>query len=179
MPQNCPSRSSRQRGHNIMTTTKAKDWKKGYQVELELPESGNVVEVRPLDAAFWFKSGRIPDFIAPIVDDIITNKSYEMPNVVKNPPEKMQEFLTWLDEIVSYAIVNPQVVSGTPTQDEQISIDDISYSDKLFIYSLFGRAASVLRRFREQQAKPVVSLDAAKSDRAAAKQVAKHNAVGQ
>ena len=159
--------------------TKAKDWKKGYQVELELPESGNVVEVRPLDAAFFFKSGRIPDFLAPIVDDIITNKPYEMPNVVKNPPEKMKEFLAWLDEIVMYAIVSPQVVSGTVQQEDQISVDDISYSDKLYIYSLFGRSAGVLRKFREQQSKPVVSLDAAKSERTAAKQVAERKSVGQ
>lgn len=159
--------------------TNAKDWKKGYYTDLDLPESGNTVTLQPLDAAFFFKSGRIPDFLAPIVDDILGNKQYQMPDVVKNPPEKIREFLEWLDEIVAYAVVTPKVVKGTPQNDEEISVDDISYSDKLFIYGLFGRSAGVLRRFREQQAKPVVSMDAAKNKRSAAKQIAESGAVGE
>lgn len=164
-----------------MTTTSAREWreKRKKGIEFELPEYQDIVLIRPMDAEFFFKLGGIPDFLAPTVRKIINGNDYSMPL----PPEDQSQedlvkWLAWLDELVTYALVSPKVVSD-PQGDDQISIDEIGYIDKLRIYKFFGWPAQQLRRFREQQTNPVAVVDAPKNNGAAAKQVVARASVGQ
>lgn len=147
-----------------MSTT-SKEWreKRAKGIEITLPEYGDVVSIRPMDAGFFFLAGRIPDFLAPIISQILAGKAWQM-DVPETPtPEKQKEWLDWLDELVRYTFVSPKVVDN-PQADDEISIEEVSYSDKLFLYSWFGRPAQVLRRFRDAQTKPLAIVDAPKND---------------
>lgn len=145
--------------------TKRDEWRerRNQGVELVLPEWGDMVRIRPMDATFFVKSGRIPDYLATTVDELINSSLNQVPVPPKITPDKTTEWLKWLDELVTYALVSPKVVS-TPQADDEITIDDIGYSDKLFIYRFFGQPAHVLRAFRETQNKLVAVVDVAKNN---------------
>lgn len=164
-----------------MTTTSAGEWreKRKRGIEFELPQWGDTILIRPMDVDFFFKAGGIPDFIAATVRKIINGEKYNMPY----PPddqtdEDTRKWLDWLDNLVGYALVSPKVVDD-PQGNDQISIDEIGYEDKLHIYQFFGRPAYILRDFRIPQANDVATVDAAKNNGAAAKQDARSQAVGQ
>lgn len=152
-----------------MVTT-ASEWreKRKQGVEVTLPEYGDVVTIRPMDVEFWFRSGRIPDYLLATVQQMINNDRVDK---IPTPEslDKTREWLDWLDDLMVWTFVNPKVTKGTP-QDGEISVEEIAYPDKLFIYSLFGRPASVLRRFRDYKVKPVASVDAAKNNGPATEQ---------
>jgi len=145
--------------------TTAHEWRERREqgVEITLPEYGDVVSIRPMDVGFFFKTGRVPDFLTATVQDMINLAS----NSVKVPEnlteEDMQRWITWLDELVKWTFVSPKVVDE-PSNDDEIGVDEIGMPDKLFIYRLFGQPAQVLRGFRRLPTKPVVSVDAAKDD---------------
>lgn len=143
--------------------TSATAWRevRNKGVEITLPQFGDVVAIRPMDVEFFVRTGRIPLFLTETVQKIIHGENYEME--IPHDAEKTKEWLTWLNELVTFAFVSPKVVSD-PRADDEISIDEISYEDKLFIYRFFGRPAATLRRFHTKQAEPVAALDAAKNN---------------
>lgn len=152
-----------------MTTT-AKEWreKRNAGVPITLPEFGDEVRIKPMDAEFFFRSGSLPDFLAGVIHDMIGSKGYTLP--VPSEEQKTREWLDWLDNLMISTFVSPKVISGTPQNDDEISVDEIGYPDKLFIYAFFGRPAQVLRNFRPAPAKPVALVDAAKNNGAYAQQ---------
>jgi hypothetical protein len=142
-----------------MTTTTASQWraKREQGVELELPEYGDMVRIRPMDATFFFKTGRIPDYLSTVVDDLINNRIKQVPVPPIVDTEKTVEWLKWLDELVTYALVSPKVVA-TPQTDDEITIEDIGYTDKLHIYRFFGQPAATLRFLRDQKSQSVAAV---------------------
>jgi hypothetical protein len=146
-----------------MTTRKEWREKRDQGVEILLPEYGDVVRIRPMDATFFLRTGRIPDYLAQTVDELINNSLNQVPVPPKITSDKTVEWMKWLDELVTYAMVSPKVVS-TPQADDEISIDDIGYTDKLSIYRWFGQPAQVLRAFRAAQVKSVANVDVAKNN---------------
>lgn len=145
--------------------TRRDEWraKREQGVPLVLPEYGDEVRIRPMDATFFLRTGRIPDYLAQTVDDLINNSLNQVPIPPKITSDKTAEWLKWLDDLVTYALVSPKVVS-TPQADDEIAIDDIGYTDKLFIYRFFGQPAQVLRTFRQTQSKSVEVVDVAKAN---------------
>lgn len=142
-----------------MTTTTAKEMrdKRVAGIEFLLPSYDDVVFIRPMDTAFFFRTGRVPDFLAPTIQKMLIDGS----NITQYrdlPQDKLPEFLTWLDDLVKWTVISPKVVDVAQADDE-ISIDELDYADKLYIYSYFGTPASSLRRFRQQQVNPVEPVD--------------------
>lgn len=155
--------------------TSASEWRKKREagIEIEFPDYGDVVAIRPMDETFFFKQGMIPDFLAPAVEELIASGEMQMPK-----PDKTEKWLTWLDELVKWAFVSPKVVDA-PHGDDEISIDEVSYADKVFLYGLFGRPAYTLRQFRDKQKQLVSALDAAKNNGHSTKQAAERSKVGE
>ena len=157
-----------------MTTTASERRRVREQgIEITFPEYGDVVAIRPMDETFFFKHGMIPDFLAPTVNEMIGTGQAKLPTVEKN-----QEWLNWLDNLVKWAYISPKVVDE-PQGDDEISIEEVGYSDKVFLYGLFGRPANVLRSFRDAQRKSVAVVDVAKNNGHHAVEVAADSEVGQ
>lgn len=162
-------------GINDMTITSAQERhkKRDVGIEIRFPEYEDWVAIRPMDESFFFKHGMIPDFLAPFINEMIATGQAKMPTVEKN-----EEWLKFLDDLVRFAYVNPKVVDD-PQADNEISIDEVGYADKCFLYGLFGRPAHILRAFRDQQAKPVATVPDGKVNGRPAVEIVKNNAVGQ
>jgi len=134
--------------------------KRAQGVELKLPDYDDVVRIKPMDATTFVKLGRIPDYLSETVRQLIDGEA----TTVRVPPkEDMDKFRLWLDDLVMDVMVEPKVVR-TPLDEDELGIDEISYSDKLYIYSWFGQPARVLRSFRTDQVKSLAIVGAAKTN---------------
>lgn len=125
--------------------------------------SGNTAMIRPIQADFFLRVGRIPDALAPLMNTIISGGSYELDIPPLEELEKKRGWIDFLNQLVTYAFVTPKVVEN-PQADDEISVDDLSYLDKFFVYQHFTLPAAKLRTFREEQAEPVVTMDASTSN---------------
>lgn len=162
-----------------MAITSVEEWRKKREkgIELLLPEYGDVVFIRPMDAGLFFKAGRIPDFLAQTVSDLINAVERNVKRPEKLNAEQTKEWLTWLDELVKWTFISPEVTDEP--QDGQLGVDEISLADKLYLYSLFGQPALFLRSFREKQTAPVAVVDVAKNNGTHAVEVAGGEALGE
>jgi len=162
-----------------MTTTTAKQMreKRAKGIEFVLPEYGDTVFIRPMDAAFFFKTGKVPDYLSATVNKMLIDGG-SISEAKELTPEKVSEWITWLDDLIKWAVVSPKVVD-VPQADDEIGIDELGYSDKLAVYRWFGQPAQALIRFREQQVKSVAPVDAAKDHEPKAKRGAERPAVGE
>jgi hypothetical protein len=159
-------------GITMVTTASKRREVREQGIEIQFPEYGDWVAIRPMDETFFFKHGMIPDFLGPTINEMIGTGQAKLPSAEKN-----EEWLTWLNNLVKWAFVSPKVVDE-PHNDNEISIDDVGYTDKVFLYGLFGRPANVLRAFRDSQRKPVATVDAAKDNGRAPEPVVADNTVG-
>lgn len=135
-----------------------KTWREAREqgVEVRLP-SGNEVRIRPMEVDFFILNGEIPDVLAPVINLMINAKPYSLPlgpGEETTEVEKWKKWVTFLNTLVTFALISPKVVEN-PQADDEISIDDIGYGDKMLVYQFFSRPAQILRGFREQQNKPL------------------------
>lgn len=160
-----------------MAVTTPQSWRDSHACSVILPECGNEVLIRPMDAWFFFKTGKIPNFLAGTVQGMIegTIRRAEMPQEMD--AEKTREFYLWLDELVKFCFVEPKVVDE-PKGDDELGIDEIGRTDKLFIYYLFGSPANVIRNFRERQEQSVALVDAPKANGHTPQPSLAHTALG-
>lgn len=139
--------------------TSGKEWRKAREegIPFDFP-SGNKANLRPIEADFFVRVGRIPDVLAPLVNEMISGQDYE----IKMPPmeelEKKKEWVEFLNELCTYAFVSPKVVAAPQAEDE-ISVDDLSYVDKYFVFTKFSLPAHRLRGFRQAQAESVAVVE--------------------
>jgi hypothetical protein len=139
--------------------TSGKAWRKAREEGIEITLiSGNVVAIRPLDIDFFLREGRVPDFLASTVNRLIEGVETKPPDE-EQAEKNLTEWMPFLNRMVTAAFVNPRIVEN-PTQDDEISIDDVRYLDKLMLYRLFLRPVAVLRSFRAKSAEPVATVDA-------------------
>lgn len=157
-----------------VTTAEERRKKREAGLELTFPEYGDVVAIRPLDEGFFLQAGMIPDFLAPVVQELLgTGKIEKLPS-----PEKNEKWLTFLDKMVKFAYLHPKVVDQ-PQGDDEIAIEDVGYSDKVFLYSFFGSSANILRAFRARQIQSLATVDVAKNNGHLTEQVPSREPVGE
>ena len=147
--------------------TPGKTWRKDREegVEITLPYSGYTVALRPVSVDFFIRHGSIPDMIAETVRKMIDGEEYVV-QIPKEANDKDQEWMTFLDQLVACAFASPQIVDvplsgrevSVPQADDEISVDDVLYTDKLFVYKFFTQSAQTLRAFRQRQADAVASV---------------------
>ena len=171
-----------------MTTTSALSWRQAREegIEISLP-SGNTVALRPVEVDFFVAHGHIPDSLASKITEMINGTlgtTNEIPASEK--VEQSKEWLTFLDELCAYAFVKPRITDvplvgrevSTPQGDFELSIEDVTYYDKLAVYRLFGYPAHVLRTFRQQQINVVAPVATVADERAATIEDAETEPVG-
>jgi len=136
------------------TPTPGNEWRKpreeGYVIKLIT--SGNTVRLRPVALDMLIASGSIPDILTPAAAKIL----WDGPDagLIAARSEIDHEFIDLVNVVVPAAMLYPRVVD-TPQADDEISLDDLDFSDKVAIYQLAIQPAAVLRRFRDQQATDV------------------------
>lgn len=148
-----------------MTATKAKEWRQAREegVEVILPYSGFTARIRPIDVGFFALHKGVPDILAGIINPMIDDNRFDTPVIPQtDDPEARKAWLTFLDELVCYTFVEPQVrpyeEEPLPLRDNEISIEDILYQDKIQLYKLLSRPARSLHRLRESQIKLMEAL---------------------
>lgn len=127
-----------------LAATSGRDWRKP-RVEgmtITLP-SGNVVVCRPVQMDQLLAAGKIPDFLSPLVADLI----WQTVALAKADAESDKNFIELLNIMAVASFVNPRIVDD-PQADDEIALDDLEFSDKLAIYMIAKQPLAVLHRFR-------------------------------
>lgn len=126
---------------------------------LTLP-SGLVVRVRYVSPLDVLMNDQVPDSLTPIVMALIDGKG-------QAEGTSIRDLLMAQDTLgrimATSAIVEPRVVEGEPGEDE-ISIEDVDYDDRVFLLSLLGVAAAQLATFCEQQNRHMERLLSSEGD---------------
>lgn len=154
---------SKNNGSQALRVTPASAWRKPRieGVLIELPDSGMVAKVRPVNVDTFIRVGHVPDALTVLVGKL-TGGEGELNKMTND------DYLKLLDTYSAYAItcfVEPRVVEADVEPGEgEISVDDISDEDKRFLFQFMGRPAATLASFRPEQEKPVDNLERIESD---------------
>ncbi len=145
--------------------TSAKVWRKAREEGFELTfPSGHVEAVRPIEVDFFVMHGKVLDPLAGMLNDILDGKTVPVGDIpAEELMEKREKWLPLLNEIASYMLVNPVCRNGAPGDplgEDEISVWDLSYADKVFLYRFICRPADFLDKFRAFQIHRVASVDA-------------------
>ena len=109
--------------------TKPSEWKKTADETktIELP-SGNSILVRRPSLVSMMRRGIIPNGLYSVAMKALEGKAQDM------KPEVMKPFLDFLALFVSEAAVEPKIVLKGVTDENQVSIDDLSDEDIFAIW---------------------------------------------
>lgn len=156
-----------------------KAWREAREqgIEFKFPDSGEIAALRPIDVGLFVLTADIPDVLVKDVLNIINNKPTQLQLPPQEEIEQSKSWLKFLDDLTIFAFVNPKVVSD-PQTDNEISVEDVCYADKLQLFLLFSQPVRILRRFREYQNKPVAALVPTANDADQAEQVVGDKSVG-
>lgn len=137
-----------------LTPTSGRDWRKMNEATITtmLPYSGMVVEMGRAQLDQLLLTGKIPDTLTPIVADLLWSSVGQ-----GQPREQIQAekaFFELVNAVVAACLLSPRVVAN-PTQDDELTIGDLDFADKLIIYRLATQPLAVLHRFRQEQASGV------------------------
>lgn len=142
--------------------TSAAAWRQpreeGYVVTLP---SGNAARLRPVALDVLITSGSLPDLLTPVAASTLFQER-EL-SAIGEQGQVAQQYAELINAVVPAAFLEPRVVEN-PTADDEISLDDVDFSDKVAVFQLATAGAVALRTFRERQAASVDALPDGKSD---------------
>lgn len=151
---------AKQNGHNPapdaqLTATLGKQIRAMREEGVVLPfPSGNVYRVRTVGAAALLRRGNLPNVLTSFVIDAIysgmTADKLDSFMGLKEKQEHALEFLESLRVCCEEVFLEPRIVDN-PTEDNEISIDDIPLIDQSWAFDLAFGFARELRPFRPQQ----------------------------
>lgn len=148
----------------------AREWRRAREIGIEIHflTADLTAFIRPIEVDFFARVGRVPDSLAPVVSKLINGESvvFDVP-----PSEQVKQSEDWrnfLNDLACFAFVSPVVRgAGEPLADDEISVDDIPYNDKVHLYHLFCRPAKVLERFRDLKKSALADVELAANNRPA------------
>ena len=128
--------------------TKPSAWKKTADETktIELP-SGNSVLVRRPSLVSMMRRGIIPNGLYSVAMKALEGKAQDM------KPEVMKPFLDFLALFVSEAAVEPKIVLKGPSDENQVSIDDLADEDIFAIWLGSQTIGAKKDQAREEQSK--------------------------
>lgn len=139
-----------------LTPTSGAAWRKPReQGEVVSLPSGNVARLRPVALDQLMLSGKIPDLLTPIAAKSLWTETDTAS--IGDQVETAKGFAELVNLIVPAAIIEPRIVAE-PAADDEISLADIDFSDKLAIFQLATGGSQTLRLFREQQERNVAII---------------------
>ena len=139
------------------TPTPASEWRrpreKGYNVILR---SGKVVTLRPVALDMLLLAGKVPNLLLPVVSAILwsTVGVHDRMTPEEIAAQEDQYRLELINLIVPAALVYPRMVENPQAEDE-VGLEDLTFGDKLAIYTLAKLPAEVLGNFCEKQDRDV------------------------
>lgn len=139
-----------------MTNT-FRDWRKLTETTVTtiLPYSGLTVEIGNVQMDQLLLTGRIPDLLTGIVASVLWS------TVGQGKPDDEiraeKDFYALVNAVVSASLLSPRIVA-TPSQDDEIAIEHLSFADKVLIYTIATQPPAVLHRFRQEQVATVDAL---------------------
>jgi hypothetical protein len=118
---------------------------------IQLPYSGYIVRIRTVRPDELLKLGKIPQILTTLLLEEIYGKGednkYEKFLEDNETTEEALAMLESLRVACVAGMVEPKIVDN-PTQDNEISIDDIELSDRAYIFRLVFAPSDALSRFR-------------------------------
>lgn len=131
-------------------------WRKpreeGYVVRLP---SGNMARLRPVALDMLIVGGKLPDLLTPIAAKSLWTETDTA--TLGDQVELAKGYAELVNLIVPNAMMDPVIVEK-PEADNEITLDDLEFSDKVAIFQLASGGTTLLKNFREQQAPNVESV---------------------
>jgi hypothetical protein len=158
-----------------LTPTSGKAWRERVRggVVLTLP-SGLVARVRSVNPDTIIRLGRIPDSLTPLLLKVMEGSGDAWtPTTV----EELSANVEFINTVCMTVLVEPRIVE-TPTQDDEIGMDDLEWADKVFLVGAVGTTTRQLESFRDEPAGAVGAVDAPKRDGARRQRHPAHPPVG-
>ncbi len=145
--------------------TSGKEWRKAREEGLPTVfPSGMEANIRPVEVDFFLLAGKVPDILAPLVNQIIGgDRDYKIALPPSEQIEKHSEWVQFLRDLCTYAFIKPKVVDD-PQGDDEISFEDIAFVDKYALFVKFANPAQRIKRFRQDQVEPVAALESTTSN---------------
>jgi hypothetical protein len=100
-------------------------------------------------------AGRIPDLLSGVAAKTLWVETDTA--TIAEQAETAKNFADLINLIVPLAMLEPQVVDR-PEGDNEIALEDIEFADKIAIFQLATGGSTVLKSFREQQARAVAPV---------------------
>lgn len=136
--------------------TSGATWRKPREEgEVVTLPSGNVARLRPVALDQLIISGKLPDLLTPIAAKSLWTETDTAS--IGDQVETAKGFAELVNLVVPLAMLTPRIVAD-PQADDEISMDDIEFSDKIAIFQLATGGSTVLRAFRERQEADVDAL---------------------
>ena len=132
------------------------EWRKLREegVPVRLPVSGRVVRLRTVRPDQLLRRGKIPDVLTSLVVKMIYGKSTDADFAAfVEPREAAEEALEMMESlrvVCEAGLLEPRMVHD-PQADDEISIDDLEYPDRTYIFRLVFAPVEALARFRVKQ----------------------------
>ena len=137
---------------NGLQPTSAADWKRPREegVVVSLPYSGHNIRLRPVAIDVLVTTGKIPDILSSIAMSVLFEET-TVESILQDPAQ-LKNWGEILNIVIPAAVMEPSVaMPGEEPTAEQITIDDIDYLDKMFIFNYATSGARALYLFRDQQ----------------------------
>lgn len=146
---------------NTMPTaaTAAVLWRKAREegVLITLP-SGNVAKLKPVALDSLLLAGRIPDMLTPIVAKMLWADEGTETDQIAEVVEMAKGFADLVNLIIPAVFVEPVVIAEGEPGEGEITLDDISFEDKVTVFQLATSGAATLTKFREKQVRDLAAL---------------------
>ena len=129
--------------------TSASEWRKAREVgEVVQLMSGKWIRLRPVSLDRLIMSGKLPDLLTPVAARTLWIETDL--ETIGEQAELARSYTELVNTIVPLAVMEPKIVEN-PQEDDEISLDDIEFRDKVAIFQLATQGAEMLKSFREGQ----------------------------
>jgi len=130
-------------------------------VVVTLP-SGHVARLRGVGPDLLLSRGSIPDALTPLIAGAM-GLGQDSIELDRSDLNTVKDFVALAEEICRLAFIEPRIVDE-PEADDEISLDDLSFDDKMFVSRLLQEPVADLEKFRPGQAPDVEPVAAEPGD---------------
>jgi len=133
--------------------TTATEWRKAREKGvMETLPSGKVARLRTLSLLRLLEKGTIPDSLSGIIQQMMGGEKK-----IADDLETFQALAELLGTVCRLAFVYPKIVDA-PTEDDEISLDDVDYDDKFWVFNWTQKEIKLMQPFREKRAGDVETV---------------------
>lgn len=164
----------------LLRPTSGKEWRTARTTgtPIQLPHSGHIAIVRPVEPGQLIKQGEVLDILSPLVSTMlfegtdaglaqiqqaVSDASGDDPTALQRAIANLGSLERMCDIVCRAAFLNPRIVDD-PQADDEIALDDLALQDKIHVTNLSLAGAIALERFRYQPAPDVAAVPDGEGD---------------